>query len=125
MAALLPRGYPIENWRFARFMSPPDGLAALKIDRSRRRGRMSVWPWLIAVLVLAGSFFAPQVMKSFQIAEVSVAPAVKVRAADGEAGKPVGAELSAAGYVVADRQSTLAAKVTGRMIKMNVSEADQ
>ncbi|MCX7424889.1 MAG: efflux RND transporter periplasmic adaptor subunit [Planctomycetia bacterium] len=33
-------------------------------------------------------------------------------------------ELTAAGYVVADRQSVLAAKFTGRLAKLNVSEAD-
>lgn len=85
---------------------------------------MVIWPWVLLVFVALGIYAAPNIAKSFQIAEVTVSPAVKVRAAEGEAGKPIGAELTAAGYVVADRQSTLAAKVTGRLIKMNVSEAD-
>ena len=33
-------------------------------------------------------------------------------------------ELTAAGYVVADRQSVLAAKFTGRLAKLNVAEAE-
>jgi RND family efflux transporter MFP subunit len=105
-------------------MNAPDGLAALKINRTQRRNRRSIWPWLLLVIVGAGIYLSPKVMKSFQVPEVSVTPAVKVRAADGAEGKPIGTELTAAGYVVADRQSTLAAKVTGRLIKMNVAEAD-
>ena len=62
-------------------------------------------------------------MRGLQVAEVSVAPAVRISAATGEAadGSP---ELTAAGYVVADRQSVLAAKFTGRLAKLNVAEAE-
>ena len=85
---------------------------------------MSIWPWLLLAGIAAAVLLGPQIAKNFQVAEVSVSPAVKLRGAEGEEAKPVGTELTAAGYVVADRQSTLAAKVTGRLTKMNVAEAD-
>ena len=57
------------------------------------------------------------------VSDVTVAAAVRVSAATGEVldGDP---ELTAAGYVVADRQSVLATKFTGRLAKLNVAEAD-
>lgn len=62
-------------------------------------------------------------MQALQVAEVGVASAVRISATTGEAedGSP---ELTAAGYVVADRQSVLAAKFTGRLAKLNVAEAE-
>ena len=62
-------------------------------------------------------------MQGLQVAEVGVASAVRISATTGEAedGSP---ELTAAGYVVADRQSVLAAKFTGRLAKLNVAEAE-
>ena len=94
-------------------MMSSDGLAALKIDRSRRRRRVSPWVWVVLVVVFAGAVLSPRLMRGLQVAEVSVAPAARISAAAGEAadGSP---ELTAAGYVVADRQSVLAAKFTGR-----------
>ena len=100
-----------------------DGLAALRIDRSRRRRRLSPWVWLILVVVFAGLVLSPRLMRGLQVAEVEVAPAVRVTA---DTGKPLdtSSELTAAGYVVADRQSVLATKFTGRLAKLNVAEAD-
>lgn len=103
-------------------MSPPEGLAALKIDRTRSRSRSSVWPWIVVVVVIVAAFAAPQVLDRLQTVDVSVASASKTSATKGASGAP---ELSAAGYVVADRQSTLAAKVTGRLTKMSVNEAQK
>lgn len=101
-------------------MGAHEGLAALKVDRARRRARWSPWPWLaLAVLLGLGALAAPRVLKHFNVPEVSVAAAVKA-GADGRAAAP---ELSAAGYVVADCQSTLAAKVTGRLVLLNVWES--
>ncbi|HPM80986.1 MAG TPA: efflux RND transporter periplasmic adaptor subunit [Candidatus Anammoximicrobium sp.] len=104
-------------------MMSSDGLAALKIDRSRRRRRVSPWVWVVLVVVFAGAVLSPRLMRGLQVAEVSVAPAARISAAAGEAadGSP---ELTAAGYVVADRQSVLAAKFTGRLAKLNVAEAE-
>ena len=104
-------------------MMSSDGLAALKIDRTRRRRRVSPWVWVILVVIFAVAVLSPRLMRGWQVAEVSVAPAVRVSAATGDAvdGSP---ELTAAGYVVADRQSVLAAKFTGRLAKLNVAEAE-
>ena len=104
-------------------MMSSDGLAALKIDRSRRRRRVSPWVGVVLVVVFAGAVLSPRLMRGLQVAEVGVAPAVRISAATGDAadGSP---ELTAAGYVVADRQSVLAAKFTGRLAKLNVAEAE-
>lgn len=98
-----------------------DSLAALKIDRSRPR-RISPWFWLVLPAVVVGVLSAPSLLRRLKVVEVGVAPAVTISAATG---KPVDGspELTAAGYVVADRQSVLAAKFTGRLAKLNVAEA--
>lgn len=100
-----------------------DDLAALKIDRSRRRRRISPWVWVAGLAVIAGVVLAPRLLLGVRTAEVSVAPAVRVSAAAGSTvdGSP---ELTAAGYVVADRQSVLATKFTGRLARLNVAEAE-
>ena len=104
-------------------MTSSDGLAALRIDRTRRRRRVSPWVWVVLVAILAAGVLAPRLIQGLQVAEVAVAPAARISAAAGEAadGSP---ELTAAGYVVADRQSVLAAKFTGRLAKLNVAEAE-
>lgn len=102
---------------------PAEGLAALRIDRSRKRRRRWPWVWL-AVLVLAGGAVAsPRLIEELTVVDVAVAEATRVSAATGEPveGSP---ELTAAGYVVADRQSVLATKFTGRLAKLNVAEAE-
>lgn len=104
-------------------MIPPNGLAALKVDRSRRRRRVSPWVWLVALALVAGGVAVPRLLGGGQVVEVSVAPVVRISAATGEVLEG-GSELTAAGYVVADRQSVLAAKFNGRLTKLNVSEAD-
>ncbi len=100
-----------------------DGLAALRIDRSRKRRRVSPWIWVVLLAVVAVAALAPRLLRGLQVVEVTVAPAVKLSAATGEPvdGSP---ELTAAGYVVADRQSVLAAKFVGRLARLNVSEAE-
>jgi RND family efflux transporter MFP subunit len=100
-----------------------EGLAALKIDRSRKRRRMSPWLWAALVAVLAGAVLAPGAFRAVQVVEVDVASAVRISSSTGAAveGSP---ELTAAGYVVADRQSVLATKFTGRLYRLYVAEAD-
>lgn len=99
-----------------------DGLAALKIDRSRRVRRIPRWVWILLIIIVAIGALSPRLMPGWQSVKVSVAPAVRISAATGESldGSP---ELTAAGYVVADRQSVLATKFTGRLAKLNVAEA--
>ena len=103
-------------------MTSSGGLAALRIDRTRRRRRVSPWIWVVLVAIFAVGVLAPRLIQGLQPVKVDVVRAVRVSAA-GEAteGSP---ELTAAGYVVADRQSVLAAKFTGRLAKLNVAEAE-
>lgn len=104
-------------------MSSSDSLAALRIDRSRRRRRVSPWVWVVALTIGIAALLSPRLLAKLQVVEVSVSPAVKISAATGERldGNP---DLAAAGYVVADRQSVLAFKYTGRLVRLNVAEAD-
>ncbi len=99
------------------------GLAALSIDRTRRRRRVPPWVWVGLLVVIAAAVLAPWLLRGQRIVEVEVALAVRVSAATGQVldGSP---ELTAAGYVVADRQSVLATKFTGRLVRLNVSEAE-
>lgn len=99
-----------------------DGLAALRIDRSRRR-RTSPWLWVSLLVIAAVALVSPRLMGMLWVVSVDVATAARISAATGEPveGSP---ELTAAGYVVADRQSVLAAKFTGRLARLNVAEAD-
>jgi RND family efflux transporter MFP subunit len=76
---------------------------------------------LVAVLAIVGLW--PRLMRGLQVAEVRVVSATTLSATTGAAqdGRP---ELTAAGYVVADRQSVLATKFVGRLAKLNVAEAE-
>ncbi|HYG77890.1 MAG TPA: efflux RND transporter periplasmic adaptor subunit [Planctomycetota bacterium] len=104
-------------------MPAHEGLAALKIDRTRQKSRFQVLPWFACIVAIGLGFASPELVKRFQAVEVSLVPAAKVSSTDAPGTGGTAPELSAAGYVIADRQSTLAAKVTGRLVKMNVSEA--
>jgi len=103
-------------------MTSSDSLAALRIDRARRR-RVSPWLWVSLLVIVAVVLVAPRLMGMLWVVTVDVAPAMRISAATGEPveGSP---ELTAAGYVVADRQSVLAAKFTARLAQLNVAEAD-
>ena len=100
-----------------------DGLASLKIDRTQRRSRGLPWKWIVvAGVVVAGVAVAPQLSK-FQQVEVVVAPVITLRGGALASSKPGEGEMTAAGYIVADHQSVLAFKGTGRLKKLNVVEA--
>jgi RND family efflux transporter MFP subunit len=78
---------------------------------------MGPWAWLAALalcLLLAWSG-----CRHFVLPRVTVASAARASAQGG----PAGSELSAAGYIVADRQSTVAAKYTTRLARLLVREA--
>lgn len=100
-------------------MSAQEGLASLKIDRSRDRSRQIAWKLILLAVVVAiivvGIAAAPKLSETYLGTEVSVAHVTYMDAGKGE--------LSAAGYVVADRMSVLAFKGTGRLQKLNVVES--
>jgi RND family efflux transporter MFP subunit len=100
-----------------------EGLASLRINRSQNRRRISPWLWLALAAVVAGAMLAPGMIRGLKVVEVSVAPALRISSSGASVaeGSP---ELTAAGYVVADRQSVLATKFTGRLYRLYVAEAD-
>ena len=98
-------------------------LSSLRIERVSRRPsagnrRWRWWHWLVLVAVLLLSVGACRV---FLIPpEVGVAAAVR-GSIQGEG--TTWSELTAAGYIVADRQSTVSAKYTTRLARLLVREA--
>ncbi len=100
-------------------MSGQEGLAALKIDRSRAKARgyvgKVIWAVILVVLAALVMTLGPKWAESYFGVDVAVA-----RVSYLDVGK---GELSAAGYVVADRMSVLAFKGTGRLEKLNVVES--
>jgi len=93
----------------------PQGLAALRIDRSaaplqRRRRR---WPWVLGVLVLAGAAALALMPRKTAVQTTAVLAAYPSQQF---------AELTASGYVVAQRRAAVASKGTGRLVELNVRE---
>jgi HlyD family secretion protein len=93
----------------------PPGLAALRIDRSaaplQRRQRR--WPWVLGALVLAGAAalaLAPRKTAVQSTAVLAAYPSQQYT------------ELTASGYVVAQRRAAVASKGTGRLVELNVRE---
>jgi len=88
---------------------PP--LAALRLQRGPRRRRR--WPWVLGALVLGAAAlaaFGPR-KPEVQVATVQVAyPSQQYN------------QLSASGYVVAQRRAAVSSKATGRLIELNVRE---
>jgi HlyD family secretion protein len=97
--------------------TPPSApsLAGLRIDRSaaplRRRRRK--WPWLLGLLVVAGAAAALLAPRKTEVQVSSVLAAYPSQQY---------AELTASGYVVAQRRAAVASKGTGRLIELRVRE---
>jgi HlyD family secretion protein len=92
-------------------------LAALRIERApgRRTGRRVGW-LLLVMMASAGGLAAWQWAARAQLLEVETA-IVSERAAGNQA-----AILNATGYVTARRRATVASKITGKLIGVNVEE---
>lgn len=95
-------------------------LSQLRIDRTalaparRRRGRWK-W-WIVAALVLivaAGLAFAPRKAEVHVTTVLTSYPSMQY------------AQLTASGYVVAQRRAAVASKATGRLLELNVREGSQ
>ena len=89
-------------------------LARLRIDRSaplkRRRRR---WPWVLGALLLAGGAAALLMPRKTEVQASAVLAAYPSQQY---------AELTASGYVVAQRRAAVASKGTGRLIELRVRE---
>ena len=96
--------------------APASALSSLKASRSagapaRRRGRG--WWWLAALLLVAGA-------ATFAIK--SRPPEVQVSAVMTAYPSAQYAQLTASGYVVAQRRAAVASKATGRLVELRVRE---
>ena len=114
-----------------RSSSPPaaaDGraalLAQLKIERSDQEVRRNGWPWVAGTLAIVAAvavgawfwFFAP----ATPVVQVATA---QLASADAESVRS--SALDASGYVVARRQATVSAKITGNVIEVLIEEGQQ
>ena len=100
-----------------------DLLKQLRIERDQRDdedARRSRWPWIvgIVVLVLIAAIAAAYAMRSSAV-EVQAATAVAPTA-----GSAAGAVLQATGYVVARREATVSAQITGTLTEVLVEEGE-
>ena len=95
---------------------PAPSLARLKIDRSaapllkRRRRR---WPWVLGVIVIAAGAAMVLIPRATEVQVGSVLAAYPSQQFT---------ELTASGYVVAQRRAAVASKGTGRLIELRVRE---
>ncbi len=92
----------------------PPSLSQLRIDRSaplRRRRRR--WPWALGVLLIAGAAAAVLMPRKTEVQASAVLAAYPSQQY---------AELSASGYVVAQRRAAVASKGTGRLVELLVRE---
>ena len=94
-----------------------DDLAALRIEREPERPARRWITWLVLVLVIGAAGYGTwRWMTRERPIEVETAT-VSERAAGTQA-----AVLNAAGYVTARRRATVASKITGKLIEVNVEE---
>lgn len=94
-----------------------DDLAALRIEREPDRPLRRWVPWVIVLFIVgAGAFGGFRWFTREQPMDVEVA-VVTERAAGTQA-----AVLNAAGYVTARRRATVASKITGKLVEVNVEE---
>ena len=96
----------------------PSALSSLKIDRSAqaKTKKRSMWPMVlggVAVAAAAAFFLVPRSM------DVSVTNAVMSTPSQQYV------QLTASGYVVAQRRSAVASKASGRLIELNVREGSK
>lgn len=100
-------------------MPSTDALAALKIDPAARTARSPRWPWLLVAVALAIAI----AVVAWQAAR---ATAIEVTVATAEKPAPAGASgpsvLDASGYVIARRQATVSAKITGKVTEVLIEE---
>ena len=92
-----------------------DDLAALRIEREPERPARGWVRWLVLVVLLAGAGVWQWATRERPV-EVETA-SVTGRAAGAQA-----AVLNASGYVTARRRATIASKITGTLVEVNVEE---
>lgn len=94
-------------------------IAQLKIDRSKpqqskRRGKL--WPWLIGIFLLGGAGL---------VLMLTAKPEVQVTSVLLTYPSQQYLQLTASGYVVAQRRAAVASKATGRLVELLVREGSR
>lgn len=98
---------------------PAAGLQQLRIDRGHlapQRRRRARWPWIAGALVLlagAALLLAPRTPEVRTTAVVASTPSQQY------------VQLTASGYVVAQRRAAVASKATGRLLELRVREGSR
>lgn len=104
--------------------SQADLLRQLSIDRSGNLAPRSSpkWPWVVGVIVVLGAaaayFFKGDAAIPVRIVQATVTGGSATTAASGSV-------LDASGYVVARRQATVSAKLTGKVTAINFEEGQK
>lgn len=97
----------------------PSALSQLKIDRgvqASAKKKTSVLPWVLAGVVAAGAaayYLVPRTVDVGTTAVVMSTPSQQY------------VQLTASGYVVAQRRAAVASKASGRLIELNAREGSQ
>mgnify|MGYP001102486965 CR=1 FL=1 len=99
----------------------PNALESLRIDRSQEppsRESSPLYKWLIAIVLVLALVAAAYALLRDRAIEVETVTAVA------SSSRPIGgaAVLNASGYVVARRQATVSAKVTGKIAELFIEE---
>ncbi|WP_028009346.1 efflux RND transporter periplasmic adaptor subunit [Solimonas flava] len=98
-------------------------LGQLKIDRGPERDAPSRWPWIVAALLLVAVLGAGA---AYFLRERGVpVQAVSATPLPGGSGGGAASMLDASGYVVARRQATVSAKITGKLQELYIEEGQR
>jgi RND family efflux transporter MFP subunit len=97
-------------------------LNQLRIDRDREPPRSARWvPWVIA----AAGILAAAALAWYWYRPTGIPVHAAVAQSDaGEGSADAPSILDASGYVVARRQATVASKITGKMVELDIEEGD-
>ena len=94
-------------------------IAQLKIDRAKpqqSKRRRKLWPWALAVLLLGGTALGLMLTAKPEVQVTSVLQTYPSQQY---------LQLTASGYVVAQRRAAVASKATGRLIELRVREGSR
>jgi RND family efflux transporter MFP subunit len=98
-------------------------LAQLRIERSEEAGRRHGWAWTVVALVAIVA--AAVAWLIFLEPSTPVVQIARAQPASAGAESARSSALDASGYVVARRQATVSAKITGRVVEVLIEEGQE